>query len=127
MMPTVEQLTVVDVPKFRDDRGLLVPIEFPDFVPFEVKRIFWIIDVPPGGSRGAHAHKTCHQFLICIAGHLVVEAFDGRSERSLELTVGNALYIKPGIFSVERFIERGTILAVLCDRPYDPMDYLNDR
>lgn len=127
MWPTVAQLTVVDLPKFKDERGLLVPVEFSKFVPFAVKRMFWIADVPAAGIRGAHAHKRCHQFMICTAGRLTVEAFDGSEDRNLDLVAGQAVHIKPGIYAAERFIEPRTILTVLCDREHEAGDYLDDR
>jgi dTDP-4-dehydrorhamnose 3,5-epimerase-like enzyme len=101
-----------------------VPVEFSEFVPFAVKRMFWISDVPAGGIRGGHAHKLCHQFAICIAGRVAIEAFDGRTKRTIELAMGQALHIGPGIFTTERFIASGSILSVLCDRAYEPTDYL---
>jgi dTDP-4-dehydrorhamnose 3,5-epimerase-like enzyme len=124
MTPEIDQLTVIDLPQFRDARGLLVPLEFSKFVPFEVKRMFWIVDVPAGGVRGGHAHKQCHQFAICIVGRVAVEAFGDQLKRTLELSAGQALHIKPGIFTTERFIADGTILSVLCDRHYEPADYV---
>jgi dTDP-4-dehydrorhamnose 3,5-epimerase-like enzyme len=126
MKSALDQLIVIDLPRFREPRGLLVPIEFSKFVPFEVKRMFWIADVPAGDVRGGHAHKHCHQFAICIVGRIAIEAFDGRIKRTIELAMGQALHIKPGIFTTERFIAPGSILSVLCDRPYEPTDYLYD-
>ena len=124
MQSVVDELAVIDLPQFRDVRGLLVPLEFLNAVPFEVRRMFWIVDVPPGGTRGGHAHKRCDQFAICISGHVAIEAFDGRSKRTFELRTGQALHIRPGIFTTERFIAPGSILSVLCDRPYESTDYL---
>lgn len=124
MKPTVDQLNVVDLPHFRDSRGLLVPVEFSKFVPFAVKRMFWIADVPAGGTRGGHAHKRCHQFAICTTGVVAIEAFDGHTKRTVELATGQALHIQPGIFTTERFIAPNTILVVLCDRAYEATDYL---
>ncbi len=127
MWPPVRDLTVIELKHFRDDRGLLVPVELSQVVPFPVKRLFWISDVPVGGVRGAHAHKHCQQFMICVTGKLSVETFDGTSERSLQLTAGQALHIPPGIFAAELFAESGSTLLVLCDRPYEPDDYLMQR
>lgn len=124
MNPTIDQLTVVELPHFRDSRGLLVPIEFSNLVPFAVKRMFWIVDVPAGGTRGGHGHKRCHQFAICTTGRVAIEAFDGRANRTLFLSTGQALHIPPGIITTERFITPNAILSVLCDRAYDPDDYL---
>jgi dTDP-4-dehydrorhamnose 3,5-epimerase-like enzyme len=124
MKSALDQLIVVDLPQFREPRGVLLPIEFSEFVPFAVKRMFWISDVPAGGVRGGHAHEHCHQFAICITGRVAIEAVDDRTKRTIELAMGQALHIKPGIFTTERFIASGTILAVLCNRPYEPSDYL---
>jgi hypothetical protein len=127
MWPTVDRLAIVELPKFAEGRGLLVPIEFPKYVPFAVKRLFWICDVPPGGERGAHAHKSCHQFMICTAGRIAITVFDGNLERSFELMAGQALHVEPGIFATERFVDPGSILIVLCDKEYNADDYLPDR
>jgi dTDP-4-dehydrorhamnose 3,5-epimerase-like enzyme len=124
MSSAIDQLTVIDLPQFRDSRGLLVAVEFTKFVPFDVKRMFWIDNVPAGGVRGGHAHKRCHQFAICIRGQVAIDALDGQRTRTLELTRGRAVHIAPGIFTTERFIAEGTVLSVLCDRPYDATDYL---
>jgi dTDP-4-dehydrorhamnose 3,5-epimerase-like enzyme len=124
MKATIDQLVVVDLPQFRDARGLLVPVEFSRIVPFEVRRMFWIVDVPAGGKRGGHAHMRCHQFAICMAGQVAIDAFDGQAKGCFELSTAQALYIKPGIFTTERFIVPGSILSVMCDRPYEADDYL---
>jgi dTDP-4-dehydrorhamnose 3,5-epimerase-like enzyme len=126
-LATVDDLQPVAFRLFRDSRGVLVPIELAQSLPFKVARFFWIFDVPAGQVRGAHAHKLCHQFLICALGSVQVEATDGRAERSIELTVGQALHVPPGLFTAERYVAPGSILMVFCDRPYEPEDYLNDR
>ena len=127
MWSSVHDLAVVKLQQLRDKRGLLVPIELPKVVPFPVKRLFWISDVPVDGVRGAHAHKACHQFMICVAGRLTVEAFDGKAEQRFDLIGGQALHVPPAIFSTERFIEQGSILLVLCDQKYEHDDYLMER
>ena len=124
MRPDLDKLHVVDLPQFRDPRGLLVPVEFSQFVPFVVKRMFWITDVPAGGVRGGHAHMHCHQFAICQSGLIAIDAFNGEATRTVELMAGQALHICPGLFTTERFLTNGSILSVLCDRPYDATDYL---
>jgi dTDP-4-dehydrorhamnose 3,5-epimerase-like enzyme len=124
MRPDLDELSVVDLPRFRDSRGLLVPVEFSQFVPFAVKRMFWITDVAAAGVRGGHAHKHCHQFAICLNGLVAIDAFNGEETRTIALQTGQALHIKPGLFTTERFLAPGSILSVLCDRPYDPTDYL---
>jgi dTDP-4-dehydrorhamnose 3,5-epimerase-like enzyme len=121
---SLDDFDVIDLPQFRDSRGLLVPVEFSRFVPFSVQRMFWINDVPAGGGRGGHAHKYCHQFAICVVGLVSIEAYNGEAKRTVEIRAGQAVHIKPRIFTTERFITAGSVLSVLCDRPYDATDYL---
>ena len=127
MLATVDDLKPVAIRLFSEPRGVLVPIELPQSIPFEVARFFWIFDVPPGGTRGSHAHKHCHQYLICAVGSLRVDAFDGHAERQITLTAGQALHVPPAILTTEHFETSGTILMVFCDKPYDVDDYLNNR
>jgi dTDP-4-dehydrorhamnose 3,5-epimerase-like enzyme len=127
MSLTVNELSVVKLRQFRDPRGVLVPVELERQIPFPVHRIFWVHDVPRGGVRGGHAHKLCHQYAACVAGSVEVEVFDGTTERTMSLVAGDALHIPPGIFSTERFATPETVLVVLCDRPYEAEDYLNDK
>jgi hypothetical protein len=127
MLATVDDLKLAVFRLRRDHRGALVPIELPQSIPFKVVRFFWIFDVPPGGSRGYHAHKFCHQYMVCATGSLRIDAFDGRAERSITLTAGQALHVPPAILTIERFDTPGTVLSVFCDRPYEVDDYLDDK
>jgi hypothetical protein len=127
MLATIDDLRPVALRLFRDPRGALVPIELAQAIPFKVARFFWIFDVPPDEARGSHAHKLCHQYMICAVGSVHVQAFDGRSERSIALTAGQALHVPPALFTAERFDAPGTVLMVFCDRPYEVDDYLADR
>jgi hypothetical protein len=127
MLATVDDLKPVAFAQFRDSRGVLVPVELPRSIPFEVMRLFWVYDVPPGASRGSHAHKGCNQYYICAAGSLQVDAYDGNAERTIALAAGQALHVPPAIFTTERFDASGSVLMVFCDRPYEPDDYVNDR
>lgn len=106
---------------------MLVPIELSQTVPFKVARFFWICDVPARTTRGFHAHKTCQQYLICAAGSVQVELYDGRNDRSISLLAGQGLHIPPTIFATQRFDTSKTVLMVFCDKPYEIDDYLNDR
>jgi hypothetical protein len=126
-LATVDDLRPVAFRLFADPRGALVPIEVPKSIPFKVARFFWIFDVPCGEVRGAHAHKLCHQFMVCAVGSLRVEADDGQAERLIVLTAGQGLHVPPGLSTAERFEAPGTVLMVFCDRPYEPEDYLNNR
>ena len=127
MLATVGDLIPIVLRPFSDQRGVLVPIELSQSIPFKVVRFFWIFKVPPGGTRGAHAHKACHQYMICAVGSLRVDAFDGHAERMITLTAGQALHVPPAILTTEHFHTFETALMVFCDRPYEVDDYLDDR
>ena len=127
MLSTVDDLKPVAFRLFSDQRGVLVPIELPQSIPFKVMRFFWVFDVPVGGARGSHGHKACQQYMICAAGSVRVEAYDGHAERSIVLTAGQALHVPPALYTTERFDMPGSVLMVFCDRPYELDDYLNDR
>jgi dTDP-4-dehydrorhamnose 3,5-epimerase-like enzyme len=124
MLPTVDDLKPVEYKAFRDKRGVLVPIELSESIPFHIVRFFWVHGVPAGGVRGAHAHKSCSQYYVCAVGSLRVEAYDGLFNRVIELNGGMALHVPPAIFTTERFEEAGSVLMVFCDRAYDREDYL---
>ena len=109
----------------KDPRGELAVLEVAAAVPFAVTRLFYIRGVPPGTKRGEHAHKLCQQFLICQSGAIRVEMFDGRDWQTEELSEGDALMIPRGIYASETFLQDHTVLLVLCDRSYEPEDYIN--
>ena len=125
-LATVDQLAIKSLPRFRDARGVLVPVEFAAAVPIQVARLFWVTEVPPGATRGSHAHKACRQFMICMAGRLSIAFADGTGCRVLELGAGDAVDVPPGIFASETYVDPMTTLLVLCDRPYEAEDYLVD-
>ena len=92
MLPTVNDLEVTTHLQFRDQRGVLVPLDISQSVPFPVVRLFWVFDVPPGASRGAHAHKACHQYYICASGSVQVESYDAQTTRTITLAAGSGLH-----------------------------------
>jgi len=123
-MANVDDIKIVDLPTMRDERGMLVVAEFGKFVPFPVARLFYVSDVPPNTSRGKHAHRLGRQYLICQSGRVLVDTTDGKRTRQIELKPGQAALIENGIFASETYVDRGTVLLVLCDRPYDRSDYI---
>lgn len=126
MLATVSSLEVVRLPLFRDVRGTLIPVELKQHIPFPVVRLFFISGIPEGQTRGVHAHKRCHQFLIGIAGQTTVVAWDGIGERIFTLDTGAGLHIPPLILASEKFNDVGSVLAVCCNLAYDPADYIDD-
>lgn len=104
-----------------DPRGKLTVLDGWQDVPFAVKRVFWIYDVPDGAQRGGHAHDKCQQVLIPMAGSVRVLA-GGRDFTLLDPALG--LYIPPGVqIDMDRFAP-GTVLLVLCSELYSDEDYV---
>jgi len=98
-----------------------------DNIPFEVKRVFYIYDIPGGEDRGAHAHKDCHQFLVAVSGSFEVEMDDGTNKRTVILNRPYyGLHIPPGIWAAEKGFSSGAVCLVLASHKYDEKDYIRD-
>jgi hypothetical protein len=123
----LEKCKLIDLPKITDPRGDLSFIEGNRHVPFEIKRIFYLYDVPTGESRGAHAHKTLEQFLICLSGSFNVYVDDGKNKKTYHLNrPWQGLYIPPMIWSWEGDFDPGTVCLVLASSLYNRDDYYYD-
>jgi oxalate decarboxylase/phosphoglucose isomerase-like protein (cupin superfamily) len=115
------------MPKVADYRGNLTFIEEMRHIPFDIKRVFYVYDIPSGQSRGAHAHRTLHEFIICLSGSLEVSMDDGKSKRSVRLNrPWLGLYVPPMIWAAEGDFDPGTVYVALCSHLYDANDYIRD-
>jgi uncharacterized RmlC-like cupin family protein len=86
-----------------------------------------LYDIPGGESRGAHAHKECHQFLIAATSSFEVHLNDGNTQKVISLNQPNCgLYIPPGIWAAEINFSSGAICLVLASHPYNENDYIRD-
>ena len=102
-------------------------IENNEHIPFSIKRVFYVYDVPTAESRGAHAHKTLEQFLICLSGSFDVELDDGKKKKKVHLNrPWEGLYIPPMIWAAETNFDPGTVCLVLCSALYCKDDYIRD-
>lgn len=126
-MTTIESCSLLDLPKIYDPRGNLSIVESGIHIPFDIKRVFYIYDVPTGQDRGAHAHKTLHEFLICLSGGFDVEIDDGVSKKVIHLNrPWKGLHIPPLIWAREINFDPGSVCLVLTSDFYDADDYLRD-
>jgi hypothetical protein len=124
---TVDQCNLVNLPKIVDSRGNLTFVEQQNHVPFEIKRVFYLYDIPTAESRGAHAHRELHQFLICLSGSFDVELFDGNDIKTVHLNrpwIG--LHIPPMIWASEVNFDPGSICLVLTSDVYREDDYIRE-
>lgn len=123
----IEDVKTISLTQFSDERGHLGIVESLQDVPFSLKRLFYVHGVPSGQVRGHHAHRLCEQALVCLAGAIQVTCDDGTKKREFMLNdPAQALYVPPSIWAEEKYIEQGSILLVLTDRTYEPIDYLRD-
>ena len=95
-------------------------------VPFYVKRIFVVNNVPYGHYRGEHSHKTCIQFMICTNGSIDLHYTDGIHNYIVKLYKGNSYLIEPNIWCKQFYNEPNSELMVLCSHEYDKNDYITD-
>jgi len=123
----ISDCTTIDFPKVPDPRGNLTFLEGGRHVPFEVKRIFYLYDVPTGESRGAHAHKTLQQVFICLAGSFDVYLDDGVSQSTVHLNrPWKGLYVPPMIWAAETNFDAGSVCLVLTSQLFDEADYYRE-
>ncbi|WP_101758425.1 FdtA/QdtA family cupin domain-containing protein [Oceanicoccus sp. KOV_DT_Chl] len=121
----IKDCKVVTLPKIEDERGSLTFIEKNNNFPFEIKRVFYLYGVPEGEGRGAHAHKSCHQFLVCLAGNLEVHVDDGANRKIFSLTKPwEGLHVPPSVWAAESNFSDGAICLVMASDYYDEDDYI---
>jgi UDP-2-acetamido-3-amino-2,3-dideoxy-glucuronate N-acetyltransferase len=115
-------------PEFTDLRGSLTAGELPDeAIPFVPKRWFMVYNVPSREVRGEHAHRTCHQFLICVSGQVTVAVDDGHSRGEALLdSPTRGVYLPPMIWGSQFRYDQEAVLLVLASHPYDPTDYIRE-
>ncbi|MCF8340951.1 MAG: FdtA/QdtA family cupin domain-containing protein [Chitinophagaceae bacterium] len=119
--------SLIHLPQLGDRNGHITVVNNNSEIPFVIKRIFYLYDIPGGESRGAHAHKNCHQFLISASGAFEVLLDDGNTKRQILLNRPNVgLHIPPGIWASEINFSSGSICLVLASHNYDEADYIRD-
>ena len=124
---TVYECNLLHLNKIGDRNSHITAINNNVELPFAVKRIFYLYDIPGGESRGAHAHKVCHQFLVAASGSFEVLLDDGKIQRQVLLNRPDlGLHIPPGIWAAEINFSSGAICLVLASREYNEDDYVRD-
>lgn len=117
----------IELPKITDPRGNLTFIEADRHVPFAIKRVFYLYDVPGGADRGGHALKTCHQFLIAMSGSFDVVLYNGREKQRVHLNRSYyGLHIPPMIWREMDNFSSGSVCLALASTPYFAEDYYRD-
>lgn len=123
----VKGVTVHTFPMIPDIRGSLTVGEFQKQIPFMPKRYFLVFDVPSKETRGEHAHRECHQFLICVKGSCAVLADDGAERTEVFLDAPDkGIYLPPMVWGVQYKYSEDAVLLVFASHHYDSPDYIRD-
>ena len=125
--PFVSGVTLHSLKFVADMRGMLSGGEFDDDLPFVPKRYFLVFDVPSKHVRGEHAHRACHQFLICVKGEIAVVADNGRDRQEVLLNRPNlGLHVPPMVWCTQYKYSDDAVLLVFASEKYDSADYIRD-
>ena len=124
---TVYDCTILDLDKHHHEKGNLTVVENGRTVPFDVKRVYYLYDVPGGEKRGGHAHRELSQLIVAAGGSFTVTLDDGTVKRSFLLNRPyQGLYVVPGIWRELEDFSSGSVCLVLASHPYDEADYIRD-
>jgi hypothetical protein len=116
---------VISLPKIEDGRGNLTFIESGRHVDFDIKRVYYLYDVPGGADRGGHAHRTLRQLIIAASGSFDVVLDDGRERRRFHLNRSyTGLYLVPMIWREIDNFSGGSVCLVLASAPFNESDYV---
>ena len=119
-------IQILSIPKIEDRRGNLSVIEN-DIVPFDIKRVYYLYDVPSGSGRGGHAHKELKEFLVALSGSFDVVLKDGEEQEIVTLNKPyEGLLINPGIWRELQNFSSGSVCLVVASEVYIEEDYIRD-
>jgi UDP-2-acetamido-3-amino-2,3-dideoxy-glucuronate N-acetyltransferase len=123
----VRGVTLHRLPRVADIRGSLTVGEFERSIPFAVKRYFMVYEVPSVETRGEHAHRQCHQFLICVRGNCAVVADDGTNRQEFLLDRPDlGIHLPPMVWGIQYKYSADAVQLVFASHYYDSADYIRD-
>ena len=123
----LDRCKIIDLPKITDPRGNLTFIEGARHVPFDIKRVYYLYDVPGGAERGGHAHKNLHEFIIALSGSFDVILNDGTEKKRFHLNRSYyGLYVCPMVWRELDNFSSASVCMVLASAPFDESDYYRD-
>lgn len=127
-MTDLDTCRILDLPVFDDPgRGVLSVAEGGEYLPFEIRRAYWIYRVPYGETRGGHAHKTLRQVLIAVSGSFEVVVDNGKEQKRVLLdNPSKCFLLPPGIWRILENFSDGAVCLCLASELYDEQDYIRD-
>jgi len=124
---SIDACTIIELPKIKDHRGNLTFLEGMRHIPFEIKRVYYLYDVPGGESRAGHAHRALESVIIAVNGSFDVLIDDGNQKRTHTLSRAHeGLYLCPGIWRELHNFTSGSVCLVLASEHYDEDDYFRE-
>lgn len=123
----ISDVKLIELPRINDHRGNLTFIESGRHIPFEIKRTYYLYDVPGGATRAGHGHKALHQLMIAMSGSFDITLDDGYEKRVVHLNRSyNGLYIPPMMWRDLDNFSSGAVCMVLASAFYDEEDYFRN-
>lgn len=123
----IEDCRIIDLPRVQDRRGNLTFVEGGRHIPFEIRRVYYLYDVPAGAERGGHAHRALSQVIIALSGSFDILLDDGRSRKRLQLNRPyQGLVVCPMIWRELDNFSSGAVCMVLASHMYDESDYYRE-
>lgn len=124
---SIESCKVIELPKIQDPRGNLTFVESNRHVPFDIKRVFYLYDVPGGETRAGHALRTCYQLVCAVMGSFDVVLDDGASRRTFQLNRAyQAILIPPAVWRELENFSSGAVCLVLASENYNEAGYYRE-
>jgi len=124
---TVFDCSIIYLPRIQNRAGNITPVTNLENIPFVIKRIYYLYDMPGGESRGAHAHKKLEQLVIALSGSFDITLDDGRNKKSVHLARPYmGLHMLPGMWRDINNFSSGAICLVLASELYDEKDYIRE-
>jgi hypothetical protein len=126
-MSLITDIKTIQLPVIHDQRGNLSYIEGFNHIPFAIKRVYYLYDVPGGAERGGHAHKGLHQFIMAMSGSFDVVLNDGYNKTRIHLNRSHmGLYLPNMLWRELDNFSSGSVCMVLASEVYDPTDYIRN-
>jgi hypothetical protein len=124
---TIEKCKIIELPKIHDVRGNLTFIEEKNHIPFNIRRVYYLYDIPAGSERGGHAHKELEQLIVAISGSFDVQIDDGKCKNIFHLNRPYfGLYIPTMIWRDLHNFSSGSVCMVIASNCYSEDDYFRD-